>query len=202
MATRGFFGRQRDPALEGRIPPGQALTDDFPVLSAGPTPRIETASWKFTLKVGPRPVKTWNWDEFHALPQTKLTRDIHCVTTWSKLDTHWQGVTVDDLLGDAGIEPPTGFTLAHSYDGYSTNVPTPDLVGGKAMVATTYDGLPLTPDHGGPARLLVPHLYFWKSAKWVNALQFTERDELGFWELRGYHAYGDPWREQRYTGDP
>ena len=108
---------------------------------------------------------------------------------------------VDDILGDAYIEPPTGFTLAHSYDGYTTNLPTADLVGGKAMVALRYEDKPIPPDHGGPARLLVPHLYFWKSAKWVNALQFTERDELGFWELRGYHRYGDPWREQRYTND-
>jgi DMSO/TMAO reductase YedYZ molybdopterin-dependent catalytic subunit len=202
MATRGFFGRREAPEIAKRIPPGQALTDDFPVLSAGPTPRVETAQWKFTLKVGPRPVKAWTWDEFNALPQTRMTRDIHCVTTWSKLDTPWQGVLIDDLLADAGVEAPTGFTLAHSYDGYSTNVPTEDLVGGKAMVATIYEGRPLTAEHGGPARLLVPHLYFWKSAKWVNALQFTERDELGFWELRGYHAYGDPWREQRYTDDP
>jgi DMSO/TMAO reductase YedYZ molybdopterin-dependent catalytic subunit len=202
MATRGFFGRQIDPAIAQRIPPGQALTTDYPVLSAGPTPRVETSSWTFTLKVGPRPVKEWGWDEFNALPQTKMTRDIHCVTTWTKLDMRWQGVLIDDLLGDAGIEPPSGFTLAHSYDGYSTNVPTADLVGGKSMVATIYEGQPLTAEHGGPARLLVPHLYFWKSAKWLNALQFTERDELGFWELRGYHAYGDPWREQRYTGDP
>jgi DMSO/TMAO reductase YedYZ molybdopterin-dependent catalytic subunit len=146
-------------------------------------------------------VKRWTWDEFNALPQTKMTRDIHCVTKWSKLNTPWQGVLVDDLLADAGIEPPTPFTLAHSYDGYSTNVPVADLVGGKAMVATHYDGKPLTADHGGPARLLVPHLYFWKSAKWINGLQFTNRDEPGFWELRGYHIYGDPWREQRYDGD-
>ncbi|MFC5068304.1 sulfite oxidase-like oxidoreductase [Flaviflagellibacter deserti] len=202
MVTRGFFGRQPPPDISNRVPPGQALTDDFPVLSAGPTPKVPLDTWKFTLKVGPRPVKSWTWEEFNALPQTRMTRDIHCVTTWSKLDTPWQGVMIDDLLGDANIEPPTGFTLAHSFDGYTTNVPTADLVGGKSMVATHFEGKPLTPDHGGPARLLVPHLYFWKSAKWVNALQFTERDELGFWELRGYHAYGDPWREQRYTGDP
>ncbi len=202
MVTRGFSGRQQPPDISSRVPPGQALTDDFPVLSAGPTPKVPLDTWKFTLKVGPRPVKTWTWEEFNALPQTKMTRDIHCVTTWSKLDTPWQGVMIDDLLGDANIEPPTGFTLAHSFDGYTTNVPTADLVGGKSMVATHFGGKPLAPEHGGPARLLVPHLYFWKSAKWVNALQFTERDELGFWELRGYHTYGDPWREQRYTGDP
>jgi DMSO/TMAO reductase YedYZ molybdopterin-dependent catalytic subunit len=130
-----------------------------------------------------------------------MTRDIHCVTKWSKLNTPWTGVLIDDLLAEAGLEPQTSYTLAHSYDGYSTNIPVADLVDGKAMIATHYDDKPLTPDHGGPARLLVPHLYFWKSAKWINALQFTERDEAGFWELRGYHIYGDPWREQRYSGD-
>ena len=202
MATRGFVGRRG--GSEGnaeRLPPGQFLESGFPVLSAGPTPRIETGEWSFTLKNGVRPVKRWNWAEFNALPQTKMTRDIHCVTTWSKFDTAWEGVTVDDILADAYIEPPTDFTLAHSYDGYATNVPTADLVGGRAMVALRYEGKPIAPDHGGPARLLVPHLYFWKSAKWINGLQFTERDELGFWELRGYHRYGDPWREQRYTND-
>jgi DMSO/TMAO reductase YedYZ molybdopterin-dependent catalytic subunit len=201
MATRGFTRRPPDDGLADRIPPGQHLVEDFPVLSAGPTPRIALDKWTFTLKTGPKPVKTWNWDAFNALPQTKMTRDIHCVTTWSKLNTPWQGVLIDDLLADAGLEPPTGFVLAHSYDGYSTNVPVADLAGGKAMIATRYEGAPLEPDHGGPARLLVPHLYFWKSAKWVNGLQFTERDEAGFWELRGYHIYGDPWREQRYTDD-
>ena len=201
MTTRGFTGRGKPPEIKDRIPPGQSLTDDFPVLSAGPTPRVRTEDWTFTLKVGPRPVASWNWEEFNALPQTRLTRDIHCVTAWSKLDTHWQGVLIDDLFGEANLEPPTEFVLAHGYDGYTTNVPVRDLVGGKAMIATTYDGKPLTADHGGPARLLVPHLYFWKSAKWINGLQFTTRDEPGFWELRGYHIYGDPWREQRYTGD-
>lgn len=202
MATRGFTGRRAPTDTAGRVPPGQALTEDFPVLSAGPTPKVDLATWRFTLKVGPRPVKAWDWPAFNALPVTRLTVDIHCVTTWSKLDTRWEGVAVDDLLADAGIEPPTGFTLAHGFDGYTTNVPTADLVGAKAMVALKYDGEPLEPDHGGPARLLVPHLYLWKSAKWLSALQFTERDEAGFWELRGYHMYGDPWREQRYHDDP
>lgn len=201
MATRGFTGRRGDPADRARLPPGQHLVDDFPVLSAGPTPRVSTEDWSFALKVGPRPVARWTWAEFNALPQTKMTRDIHCVTTWSKFDTAWEGVLIDDILAEAGLEAPMGYALAHGYDGYTTNVPTADLVGGKAMVATRYAGQPLPPDHGGPARLLVPHLYFWKSAKWISGLQFTERDELGFWELRGYHAYGDPWREQRYTDD-
>ena len=201
MATRGFFGKRPPPDHAERVPPGQHLVPDFPVLSLGPTPRVDQATWSFTLKVGPRPVRTWNWEEFNALPRTRITRDIHCVTTWSKLDTRWEGVMVDDLLTAAGLTPPTDFLLAHSFDGYATNVPVADVIGGKGMIATHYDDLPLEPDHGGPARLVIPHLYFWKSAKWINALQFTTRDEAGFWELRGYHMYGDPWREQRFTND-
>ncbi len=202
MVTRGFSGRGSGPVeVRDRLPPGQFLEAGFPVLSAGPTPRISADDWMFTLKDGVRPVKRWTWSEFHELPQSKMTRDIHCVTTWSKFDTFWEGVMIDDILADAGIEAPTDYTLAHSYDGDTTNVPTADLVIGKAMVATRYAGQPITSEHGGPARLLVPHLYFWKSAKWVNGLQFTQKDELGFWELRGYHRYGDPWREQRYTDD-
>jgi DMSO/TMAO reductase YedYZ molybdopterin-dependent catalytic subunit len=201
VITRGFSGRRPPSNTTGRVPPGQHLVDDFPVLAAGPTPRIAPEAWSFTLKVGPKPIKTWDWAAFNALPKKTATRDIHCVTTWSKLDTHWVGVQIDDILADAQLTPPTAFVLAHSYGGYSTNVPWADLTGEKAMIALDYDGQPLEPDHGGPARLLVPHLYFWKSAKWVNGLQFTERDEAGFWELRGYNMYGDPWREQRFTGD-
>ena len=201
MATRGFFGRRRDPDAAERLPPGQHLTDDFPVLSAGPMPRVKTDTWTFTVKDGPRPVAKWSWDEFNALPQTKFLRDIHCVTTWSKFDTTWEGVLVDDILEAARLDASTPYTLAHSYDGYSTNVPFADLTNGKAMVALRYEGQPITSEHGGPARLLVPHLYFWKSAKWINGLQFTKRNEAGFWELRGYHIYGDPWKEQRFTGD-
>lgn len=204
MVTRGFVGKRQDRGPTEpteRVPPGQHLVDDFPVLTAGPTPRIATESWSFTLKIGPKPIKRWTWKAFNALPMTKIVRDIHCVTTWSKLDTQWEGVMIDDILADAGIEPPTGFTLAHSFDGYSTNIPVADLLGGKAMVALRFGGKPLETDHGGPARLLVPHLYFWKSAKWVSGLQFTQKDEGGFWELRGYHTYGDPWLEQRYSSD-
>ena len=201
MATRGFSGRGRPAGTNGRLPPGQFLTEEFPVLSAGPTPRISLEPWRFTLRLGPRPIKQWTWEELNALPVTTITRDIHCVTRWSKFDTTWSGISVDALFADAGVTPPTPYTLAHSVDGYSTNVPTKDLVGGRGMVALAYDGRPISPEHGGPARLLVPHLYFWKSAKWLNGLQFTDRDEAGFWELRGYHMYGDPWREQRYSGD-
>jgi DMSO/TMAO reductase YedYZ molybdopterin-dependent catalytic subunit len=203
MATRGFFGRRVSDEEAKRLPPGQYLERGFPVLSAGPTPRVEREKWRFTLKIGPKPVKTWTWDEFGALPRTKVHQDIHCVTKWSKFDTNWEGVTVEDILDDAGVEaPPTPYVLANSFDGYTTNVPYKDLTGEQGMVALSYEGAPIAPDHGGPARLLVPHLYFWKSAKWINGIQFTERDEPGFWELRGYHIYGDPWREQRFTGDP
>lgn len=201
MTTRGFSGKGRPPGLAERLPPGQSTTQDFPVLSAGPTPRVSLDTWRFTLRVGPKPIKQWSWAEFNRLSMTGFTRDIHCVTTWSKFDTSWEGVSIDDLFADAGLEPPTPWVLAHSIDDYSTNVPVKDLVGGRAMIAVAYDGKPIPSDHGGPARLLVPHLYFWKSAKWVNGLQFTQKDEAGFWELRGYHMYGDPWQEQRYSGD-
>ncbi|WP_018182348.1 sulfite oxidase-like oxidoreductase [Kaistia granuli] len=199
--TRGFSGKRPADGVGERLPPGQYLTEDFPILSAGPVPRVALENWRFTVKDGVRPVASWNWEAFNLLPKTKLTRDIHCVTKWSKFNTAWSGVMIDDILAEAGIEAPSDFVLAHSYDGYSTNVPTEDLIVGKAMIATAYEGNPIIPEHGGPARLLVPHLYFWKSAKWVNGLQFTRRDEAGFWELRGYHMRGDPWREQRFSGD-
>lgn len=202
ITTRGFFGRRPADDEAKRLPPGQYLEKGFPVLSAGPTPDVDLDAWTFTLKVGPRPVKKWTWRDFNALPRTAIHKDIHCVTKWTKFDTDWDGVSVDAILTDAGIAPPTPWLLAHSFDGYTTNVPYADVAGDMGIVATSYDGAPITPDHGGPARLLVPHLYFWKSAKWINGLQFTERDEPGFWELRGYHIYGDPWREQRFTGDP
>jgi DMSO/TMAO reductase YedYZ molybdopterin-dependent catalytic subunit len=199
--SRGFRGR-KPTAPSDRIPPGQHLTHDFPVLSAGPTPHVSLADWSFSLDSGGKVLKEWTWDEFNALPQTELKTDIHCVTTWSKLDTHWRGVTVDNLLKAAGLaEPPGVFTMAHCDGDYTTNVPADDLVAGKGMVATHYEGEPLAPEHGGPARLLVPHLYFWKSAKWVRTLEFMKSDEPGFWEQLGYHIYGDPWQEQRYAGD-
>ncbi|TAK83387.1 MAG: sulfite oxidase-like oxidoreductase [Aquabacterium sp.] len=201
MSTRGFFGRRPDADTAKRLPPGQYQTQDFPVLSKGATPRVAPADWRFTLYDGPRPLASWSWDEFQALPHTKWHGDIHCVTKWSKFDTDWEGVTVDDLLAAAGIAAPTPWVLALSYDDYDTNVPLADLQGGRAMVATRYAGQPLAPEHGGPARLLVPHLYFWKSAKWLKGLRFTAEDTAGFWELRGYHMYGDPWREQRFDTD-
>jgi len=200
MATRGFVGR-RSTDSGGRLPPGQHITQDFPVLSLGPTPKVQPNEWTFTLRVGPKPVRTWTWSEFNALPQTSVIRDIHCVTTWTKFGTKWEGVDVDDLLRAAGLTDPLPFLLAHSYDGYSTNLPTTDVRNGKAMVALKYDGMSIPADHGGPARLLVPHLYFWKSAKWVNGIQFIPEDTPGFWEVRGYNNHGDPWKEERYHGD-
>jgi DMSO/TMAO reductase YedYZ molybdopterin-dependent catalytic subunit len=199
--TRGFFRRHAEPAEGDRLPPGQYLERGFPVLSAGPTPRVPLDRWDFAVTGAVGEERRWTWDEFHALERETITKDIHCVTSWSKFDTAWEGVAIDDILADAGLSAPTPFALAHCYDGYSTNVPLADLATGKAMIALKYEGQPLPRDHGGPARLLVPHLYFWKSAKWVNGLQFTERNEAGFWELRGYHMYGDPWHEQRYTND-
>lgn len=200
--SRGFRGRQRSSDHAARTPPGQHLVNDFPVLSAGPTPRIDLVKWRFALTCGHNKFAEWTWEQFNALPRTRLKTDIHCVTTWSKLDTEWEGVTFDDLLQAAGLdEPPAAFTMQHCYGGYTTNVPVEDLLDGKAMVATKFGGEPLDPEHGGPARMVVPHLYFWKSAKWISSIEFIEADRPGFWEELGYHIYGDPWREQRYAGD-
>ena len=198
--SRGFRGRRREsPDVAGRVPPGQYLTSDFPVLSAGPTPHTPLARWDFSLTGAASPSRRWNWEEFRALPSETFTVDIHCVTKWSKLDTQWEGVSVDTLL--EGIETDGMYVTAFCDGGYTTNLPLADVTGGKAWVAFAYDGAPLAPEHGGPARLLVPHLYFWKSAKWVRGLEITRLDRPGFWESLGYHDYGDPWQEQRYQGD-
>jgi DMSO/TMAO reductase YedYZ molybdopterin-dependent catalytic subunit len=200
--TRGFRSRRQEQIPKDRVPPGQYVTTDFPVLSAGPTPDLKVGNWTLALQAEGSLVGNWDWAQFEALPQTTLKTDIHCVTKWSKLDTTWQGVTFDDLLKAAGLaEPPGPYLMAHSHGGYSTNLPVADLVAGKAMIATRYNGLPILPAHGGPARLLVPHLYFWKSPKWVQQLRFIDHDQPGFWESLGYHIYGDPWKEQRYDGD-
>jgi len=200
--SRGFFGRRRGDDRSDRVPPGQHLTPDFPVLSAGPTPIIDHASWSFSLAHGNRLIAEWRWADFGTLPHSDVTVDIHCVTTWSKLDTAWRGVAVDALLVAAGLDkPPAPYAIIECIGGYTTNVPSEDMIDGKAMVATEYDGRSLSPEHGGPARLLVPHLYFWKSAKWVKGIRFIDEDKPGFWEQLGYHMYGDPWREQRYAGD-
>ena len=181
------------------MPPGQYLVDDFPVLSAGPTPHTPLEEWDFAVVGSVAEPKRWTSEEFRALPTETITKDIHCVTKWSKLDTEWEGVSVDTLL--AAVEFDAEYATAFCDGGYTTNVPLEDLTEGKAWVAFAYDGEPLEPEHGGPARLLVPHLYFWKSAKWVRGLHLMDEDEPGFWESLGYHMYGDPWREQRYWGD-
>jgi DMSO/TMAO reductase YedYZ molybdopterin-dependent catalytic subunit len=199
--TRGFRGRgqaQRDP----RLPPGQYDTGPtWPVLTAEPTPKLDTSTWTFTVRgLVDRPT-TWSWDQIQALPGSDYDGDIHCVTTWSKLGVQFAGVSVDVLLEAAGPQPSATHVLAWSHSGYTTNLPLADLTGGQAWVAWEFDGQPLAIEHGGPARLLVPHLYFWKSAKWVAGLQVLDHDEPGFWERNGYHDRGDPWLEQRYQGD-
>jgi DMSO/TMAO reductase YedYZ molybdopterin-dependent catalytic subunit len=196
--TRGFHGR-RPEGDASRIPPGQHLVTDFPVLSAGPTPHTPLSQWTFTVKGAVGAPVTWTWEQFQTLPKENVTVDIHCVTKWSKLDTRWEGVSIDTLVGH--VSTTAEYVTAYSDGGYTTNVPLADLTGGKAWVAFTYDGQPLAPEHGGPARLLVPHLYFWKSAKWVRGLELTVKDIPGFWENYGYHDHGDPWLEQRYRGD-
>lgn len=192
--SRGFGARRRE--SDPRLPPGQYLTEDFPVLSAGPTPQIETGEWRFTIRTESGMDTSWTWDEFMALPAEEVATDIHCVTRWSKLGTSWRGVSLDTLF--EGVDTGVEYAMAHSYGGYTTNVALDDLLGGRAWIAFEFDGEPLDPEHGGPARLLVPHLYFWKSAKWVRALVLQHHDDPGFWEQNGYHLHGDPWTEERY----
>ena len=201
MVTRGFksSGPRGDPS---RVPPGQYVTHEFPVLSAGPTPQTPLDAWSFAVRDVDRNVlANWSWTELLALPSSTVTVDIHCVTKWSKLDTRWKGVTVDALLEAAGLDAPAPYVTAFCDGGYTTNLPLEDLVHGRGLIAYEYDGAPIAPEHGGPVRLLVPHLYFWKSAKWVRGLAFMEENEPGFWETRGYHLRGDPWKEERYSGD-
>ena len=200
--SRGFKGKRRSESPD-RLPPGQYETGDFPVLSAGPTPRTSLASWDFTLTGVDGRTARWTWDEFVALPRASITTDIHCVTKWSKFGTAWEGISIDTLIAAAAETGVTSsaYVMAKCDGGYTTNVPLADLAGGKAWIAFTYDSAPLPPEHGGPARLLVPHLYFWKSAKWVRELRFMENNAPGVWDSLGSHIYGDPFKEQRYWGD-
>ena len=200
VLTRGFRRGRSQGRSDGRLPPGQYdVGNGFPVLSAGPTPRTPLARWDLTVHDQTGELRRWSWEEFRALPREALSVDIHCVTTWSKFDTRWEGVSVDTLLQDP---PATArYVLGGSDGGYTTNLPLEELRGGRAWVVDTYEGQPLPPEHGGPARLLVPHLYLWKSAKWLNRLTLEHDSTPGFWEALGYHSYGDPWLEQRYWGD-
>jgi len=197
IVSPGFSGRGR--SSDERLPPGQYLVTDFPVLSAGPTPRVDTGKWELRITTETGQVHRWDWAAFQALHAEEPTVDIHCVTKWSKFGTHWRGVSLDTLLSD--VKTSAGFATAKSYGGYTTNLPLADLVDGQAWVAFDFGGEPLQAEHGGPARLLVPHLYFWKSAKWLQGIDLSDHDTPGFWESLGYHNYGDPWREQRYWGD-
>jgi DMSO/TMAO reductase YedYZ molybdopterin-dependent catalytic subunit len=200
--SRGFRGRRRAaPGDRDRLPPGQYAEPGFPVLTAGATPRIDPGEYSFRVEGLVREPRAWSLAELKALPGSTFSGDIHCVTKWSKLDTSFGGVSLDVLLGQAEPLPEASHGLASSYGGYTTNLPLDDLRGGLAWLVWEHEGKPLPAEHGGPVRLLVPHLYFWKSAKWVTGLRLLDHDQPGFWETLGYHNLGDPWREQRYQGD-
>jgi DMSO/TMAO reductase YedYZ molybdopterin-dependent catalytic subunit len=200
FVSRGFTGRRRTrDEIAARLPPGQYDEHGFPVLTAGPAPSVAAEEWRFRIDGMVGNPTEWTRQEFDALPFETVPCDIHCVTKWSKLGTSFGGVSLDLLLEHVG--PDGAYSMAYSYGGYTTNVPLADLTGGKAWVVTEHEGEPLPRAHGGPARLLVPHLYFWKSAKWVAGLRIMDHDEPGFWESNGYHIYGDPWKEQRYWSD-
>jgi DMSO/TMAO reductase YedYZ molybdopterin-dependent catalytic subunit len=198
FVSRGFTGRPHGPGAD-RLPPGQYLERGFPVLTAGPTPQVEPAEWSFRIDGMVGNELEWTWEEFGRLPAEEVPCDIHCVTKWSKLGTSFHGVSVDTLLESA--QPQGEFSMAYSFGGYTTNLALDDLTGGRAWVVTEHEGAPLPREHGGPARLLVPHLYFWKSAKWVRGLRIMDHDEPGFWESNGYNNRGDPWKEERYWTD-
>jgi DMSO/TMAO reductase YedYZ molybdopterin-dependent catalytic subunit len=200
FVSPGFVGRREGRRATGRLPPGQYdIADGFPVLSAGPTPRTALADWDLTITGEVDAPARLSWRDFQELPHEDITTDIHCVTKWSKFGTMWSGVSLDTLVDL--VETSADYVLALCDGGYTTNIPLEDAVDGHAWIVDRYDGAPLAAVHGGPARLLVPHLYFWKSAKWVRSLQLSSTEEPGFWETLGYHIYGDPWREQRYAGD-
>jgi len=199
MSVLERFKKPTDPELQKRTPPGQRLTQGFPVLTYGPVPTISTKNWQFQIDGLVEQEKKWTWDEFMALPQTDVHCDIHCVTTWSKLDTVWRGVKFLDLLKEINLKPEAKFVMQHCYGGYTTNLPLEDMLQDDVILAHTFNGKPLEPDHGGPLRMVVPKLYFWKSAKWLNRLEFLAEDQLGFWEMNGYHNHADPWLEERFA---
>jgi DMSO/TMAO reductase YedYZ molybdopterin-dependent catalytic subunit len=200
FVSRGFSGRRRiDPELADRVPPGQYVEHDFPVLTAGPTPAIAADEWRLRIDGLVAAPRDWTAAEFRELAFEAVPCDIHCVTKWSKLGTSFRGVSLDLLL--EAVEPLGAYAMVYCYGDYTTNLALEDLTGGKAWVVTEHEGEPLPRAHGGPARLLVPHLYFWKSAKWVAGLRITDHDEPGFWEQNGYHMRGDPWKEERYWND-
>ena len=202
----GFFERNRAQLAErgidpDRLPPGQYLTDRFPVLHVGDVPSYDLAAWDLQVGGLVRTPLRLTFEELRALPATEVVTDIHCVTKWSKFDTRWRGVRVRDLLERAGPEPAARHVVAHAEYGYTANLPLEDVLGDHALVAYEYEGEPLEGEHGFPVRLVVPHLYFWKSVKWLRGLELVAEDQPGFWERNGYHNHGDPFREQRFWGD-
>jgi DMSO/TMAO reductase YedYZ molybdopterin-dependent catalytic subunit len=200
FVSRGFSGRRRvDPDVAARLPPGQYVETGFPVLTAGPTPQVQHEQWRLGIDGVVADPQDWSWEELGRMSFETVPCDIHCVTKWSKLGTSFRGVSLDLLLAEAS--PRGSYAMVRSYGGYTTNLALDDLTGGKAWVVTEHEGAPLAAEHGGPARLLVPHLYFWKSAKWIRSVQIMDHEEPGFWEENGYHLRGDPWKEQRYWSD-
>jgi DMSO/TMAO reductase YedYZ molybdopterin-dependent catalytic subunit len=198
LSARGRRQAQKLGIDPNRVPPGQYLTEGFPVLTVGPNPDYDLSTWDFQVYGEVEDELQLSWDELQALPQKDLVTDIHCVTRWSKLDTAWRGVAVSDLLGRARVKPEGKFVMAYSDGGYTTNLPLEVVLDDDVLLAHTFDGKPLEHDHGGPLRLLVPKRYFWKSAKFVRKLEVMSEDRMGFWELNGYHNDADPWKEQRH----
>ena len=199
MVTRGFFGKGNDNLDKKRLPPGQYLENRFPVLSAEPTPDINLLDWKLSFSYNNEIMAEIDWNSLIKIESTELTKDIHCVTRWTKFDMNWRGVSVQNIIKSLDLEVPSDWVMIGSSTGYTTNLPTEDLLREFTLIAYEYEKKPITPEHGGPIRLLVPHLYFWKSAKWVSSISFIDEDKPGFWENYGYHMYGDPWKEQRYS---
>lgn len=194
----GKFFQKPGPDLADRVPPGQHLAKGFPVLTYGDTPQVETASWTLTISGLAEP-KTFTWAEIMALPQSEFTADFHCVTTWSKLDVTWRGIKMPDLMAELSLDPQAAYVLMHCYGDYTTNLSLEDFARPENFLAHTLNGAPLPAEHGGPMRVVVPHLYAWKSAKWISGLEFLATEELGFWERNGYHRRGEPWAVERYS---
>jgi DMSO/TMAO reductase YedYZ molybdopterin-dependent catalytic subunit len=195
-----FTRRNEDREKWGeRLPPGQKATDGWPILHYGSIPRIETSEWKLSLDGLIEEAVSFSWEEFNALPKVTLKNDIHCVTAWSKFDNTWEGVAVSEVMKHVELKPEANHVMLHSYGGYTTNLELDDFLRPENLFATHHDGEPLTKEHGWPVRLVVPHLYFWKSAKWVRGVQFLPKEQPGFWEMYGYHIRGDPFKEERYS---
>lgn len=200
MALFRSDARSQETRPDGRqrLPPGQRLTDGWPVLHYGSIPRIDLAEWRLHIFGLVEEEKVLTWEDFNALPQVQSRSDIHCVTTWSKFDNDWEGVRWTDIQALVQVKPEAKHVIFHSYGGYTTNVPLDELQGPENMLVHTHNGQPLAPEHGWPLRGLVPNLYFWKSAKWIRGIEFVAQDRPGFWEMYGYHMHGDPWTEERY----